>query len=116
MSQKLLARGCLYVVDACSTDDIGQDITEAFNGKVEAGPTTLGSSVATSSFYFKGPLIVKNVFNNGNVTLSRVAEIFDNVTMSVTNYIRARGKDGFSTPDVGHVTMERPVFRSDGLG
>lgn len=106
LSERLLARGCLYATDQYSVYDTLFYVTDFFNGDVKGlsrSPKQLGGMGLDA---FTGPQVVRTFFDYGNVTFARVNDMFTNITSSMTNIVRGLGFEGFSEPAVGvvHVT------------
>jgi hypothetical protein len=108
MSDRLLARGCLYLVDRVSAANIADYFAGYFNGTIKSLPVWENAmSSIPPGWENHSPIAVQTVFNNGNVTFDRVSETFDNVTTALTNYWRSNGREGFSTPALGVAQVDK---------
>ena len=78
-----------------------------FNGTVEGEALSPGSSIDV----IKGPQSLQTIYNYGNVTFDRVDETFQNISDSITSFIRQSKFSNWSNPAEG-VTMRDQVCLS----
>ena len=106
--QSMLANECLYVFDNLFVGDFWEYYLDGFfNGTVEGEAPSPGSSIDV----IKGPQSLQTIYNYGNVTFDRVNETFQNISDSITSFIRQSKFSNWSNPAEG-VTMRDQVCLS----
>lgn len=105
--QSMLVNECLYVFDNLFVGDLWADyLDDFFNGTIEGEPIGFGAIDV-----IKGPQSLQTIYNYGNVTFDRVNEIFQNISNSMTSFIRQSNNLNWSNPAEG-VTMRDQVCLS----
>ena len=95
--ESMMNRGCLYAVDDIFATSMYWFLMPLFNGTVSGGIP----EPSVQAGFFLGPQVVQWFFNFGSADFDWVDQTFDNVTASLTNYIRQNGVANFSSPAVG---------------
>jgi hypothetical protein len=95
--ESMMNRGCLYAVDDIFMESIATFFVTLFNGTVNGGVPASEEEAGV----FRGPQVVQWFFNFGSADFDWVDQTFNNVTTSLTNYIRQNGVANFSSPAIG---------------
>lgn len=82
LEQGLIDRGCLYAVDG-DFDDALQSFIRDFGGNLTglAGASKMIRSLS-------GSQVLQTIYNYGDFSLEHTSSLFDNMTTSLTNYMR----------------------------
>lgn len=89
----LALHDCLYTTDISTEYSMADYFQSLLNGTV----TGFIPTNSTSQGYFTGSQIVQTFFNFGNATFDSIQDVFANISISLTNYIREDGSNGGST-------------------
>jgi Protein of unknown function (DUF3176) len=100
--ESMIARGCVYLIDILNVDALGNFLSSTFAGNVTVGMGESGEPTSPN-----GPQVLQNIFDFGNVSFGRVDSIFQNVSDSITNYIRENGNVNHSAPAIGLVLHDQ---------
>ena len=95
--ESMIQRGCVYMMRGD-----GIDIGPVFDGTL-IGNNILGSGVV---FDWTGPQILQTIYNWGNTSFERVESTFQNISDSLTNYIRLHPND---TNGVNNARLSEPA-------
>ena len=100
--ESMIARGCVYLIDILNVDTLGNFLSSTFAGNVTVAMGESGEPTSPN-----GPQVLQNIFDFGNVSFDRVDSIFQNVSDSITNYIRENGNVNHSAPVIGLVLHDQ---------
>ena len=104
--RSMLVNECLYVFDNLFVGTLWEDYLEYFfNGTIE------GEGDSSAIEVIKGPQNLQTIYDYGNVTFDRVDETFQNISDSITSFIRQSKFANFSNPAQG-ITMRDQVCLS----
>ena len=106
--ESMLANECLYILDNMFVGNFWEEYLDGFfNGTIEGEALGLDGSIDV----IKGPQSLQTIYNYGNVTFDRVNETFQNISDSITSFIRQSKFSNWSNPAEG-VTMRDQVCLS----
>lgn len=88
----LVPRKCIYELNLEAINSLNQFWSTYFNGSL----VPLGT-------LYTGPSQLEAIYNEGQVSFASVAEIFHNLSMSMTTHIRQNGVQPYSPPTHGQV-------------
>ena len=100
--ESMIARGCVYLIDILNVDSLGNFLSSTFAGNVTVGMGESGEPTSPN-----GPQVLQSIFDFGNVSFGRVDSIFQNVSDSITKYIRENGNVNHSAPAIGLVLHDQ---------
>ena len=100
--ESMIAHGCVYLIDILNVNALGNFLSSTFAGNVTVGMDESGGPTSPN-----GPQILQNIFDFGNVSFGRVDSIFQNVSDSITKYIRENGNVNHSAPAIGLVLHDQ---------
>ena len=83
---------CVYQIGAINTMSIGYFLGSFLNGSITAG---------NYAYDYVGPMALQAIFLEGNVTLERVDQVWQNMSDAITWYMRQNGDVHFSAPVLG---------------
>ncbi|CZT18695.1 uncharacterized protein RCC_04539 [Ramularia collo-cygni] len=83
LEQGFVDRGCLYVVDGDFNDSL-QSFIGAFGGNL-TGMVGDATKILRS---LNGSPVMQSIFNYGDYSLEHTSSLFDNITTSLSNYMR----------------------------
>lgn len=100
--ESMLAHECLYILDNIFVGDLwGEYLNDYFQGTVE------GEALLDSLEVIKGPQNLQTIYNYGNVSFDRVNETFQNISNSITKFIRQNSLSKWSNPAEGVVMHDQ---------
>lgn len=76
-------RGCLYAVDFVFYNSLPAYLAASWDGTL-AGQRGVGKGM----LFFEGPQILQTLYNYGDFSFKRTQSLFENVTESLTSYMR----------------------------
>ncbi len=68
--------------------------------------TVLVPTSTTYAFIFGDPEQIAAIYNNGNLSFQRLSQVWENISDSITTYIRENGAANFSDPVIGQTYHE----------
>ena len=100
--ESMLSHECLYILDNMFVGSLWSDyLDDFFQGTVE------GEALLDSINDIKGPQNLQTLYNYGNVSFDRVNETFQNISKSITKYIRQNALGKWSNPAEGVVMHDQ---------
>ena len=100
--QSMLVNECLYIIDNFFVGDLWAEyLDEFFQGTVE------GEALIDSIDVIKGPQNLQTIYNYGSVSFDRVNETFQNISDSMTKFIRQNSFYNLSNPAEGVVLHDQ---------
>ena len=98
----MLSHECLYILDNMFVGNLWSEyLSDFFQGTVE------GEALLNSIDVIKGPQNLQTIYNYGNVSFDRVNETFQNISSSITKYIRQNTLGKWSNPAEGVVMHDQ---------
>lgn len=88
LEQAFVDRECLYAMDA-DFDDSLQTFIGAFGGDL----TGIAGDASRQLRSLNGSQVLQTIYNYGNFSLAHTTSLFDNMTASLTNYMRSNPGD-----------------------
>ena len=101
--ESMAFRGCIYGWDEIFTQSLSYWFGGAFTGFV-TGPWNVPEAPLGQ---FDGLQPLQTIYNYGNVSFESVAQTFENISISLTNWMRQNGVTNYSIPAVGFATQDR---------
>ena len=105
-SESMLKRGCIYAIDLSFQMSLPEWFDNFWMGKIR-GPTLEPDGPVRGPVEFVGPQVVQAMYNFGDVTFERMENMFENVSTSLTNYIRENGVSDYSASAIGVAKQEK---------
>lgn len=99
----MILRDCVYAVDYTFVSFLSIWLQGAFSGTVYR-PLGRGANIEP---YFEGPQLLRAIYNYGDISFYKMQEIFDNISISVTDMVRQNGAVNFSSPAIGIAYQEK---------
>jgi hypothetical protein len=101
--ESMAVRSCIY-----GSDEIFEQSLSYWFGPTLAGFVTGPWLFPEAPLgQFEGSQALQTIYNYGNVGFDTVAQTFENVSISLTNYMRQNGISNFSVPAIGIATQDR---------
>ena len=105
--ESMLVRGCVYLMDVLNFESL----YEWFSSSVFSGNVTVSPDLSGQPAIYVGSDLLQNFSSFGNVSFERVDSTFQNVSDSITKYIRQNGNANHSAPAIGVVLHDQTCVR-----
>ena len=105
--ESMLVRGCVYLMDVLNSESL----YSWFSSSVFSGNVTVYPDESFQPAGYIGSDILQNFFHFGNVSFERVNSTFQNVSDSITKYVRENGNANHSAPAIGVVLHDQTCVR-----
>ena len=103
----ILQNGCLYAIDVRLTFSLWETYLQYFfNGTITE---LVGEDLKPE--YYTGPQNLQQMYKHGNVTFESLNSTFQNISESLTTYIRQFGNANHSEPAVGSVMHDETCLQ-----
>lgn len=99
--ESMARRGCIYGQDQLFEVSFTSWFWDNFSGKITGPAPDLSLPLGS----FQGSQQLLTIYDYGKVSFESVAQSFENISVSLTNYIRQNGNSNYSAPAVGHVVQ-----------
>ncbi|KAI0380864.1 hypothetical protein F5Y04DRAFT_271275 [Hypomontagnella monticulosa] len=102
LENSLLANKCLYAMDSIFVAEIASLIIDgSLTGTVNIAKRGLLNNFAIN--IPDGPQTLQHMYDSGRVDIERIRQTFENISDSLTTYVRTNGFENYSDPAVGQV-------------
>ena len=101
--ESMAFRSCMYGIDGIFVESLAYWFGPAFSGDV-VGPWNAPEEPLGT---FEGLQALQTIYNYGNVSFESVTQTFENISISLTNWMRQNGVANYSVPAVGIATQDR---------
>ena len=108
---KIVPAKCIYSYDYYAAEALAQWLAGYFNGTVHEAPSAVGVTVGGAPSTSGPAALLLNMYKSGNISFKSIEATFDNMTTSLTTYIRQNSAGVLTSPATGTVTHNETCVR-----